>query len=106
MNVTIGAEKRTDEFSRWVCLLVECRGYWRAVVSIAAKNAQLCWASLHYSDDFRLYSANSEPLDIINIAEIYVCQVGGRDLTAKGTQVLEISLVDARGKNMVHIVLF
>ncbi len=59
----------------------------------------------------RVTSSISEPLDIIflaeeDIAEIYVCQVGGRDLTAKGTQVLEISLVDARGKNMVHIVLF
>ncbi|EDQ9997856.1 hypothetical protein QF20_004376 [Salmonella enterica subsp. enterica] len=29
-----------------------------AVVAIAAKNARLCWASLHYGDDFRLYSAS------------------------------------------------
>lgn len=40
------------------CALVERRGYWRAVVAIAAKNARLCWASLHYGDDFRLYSAS------------------------------------------------
>lgn len=57
-SVLIGAEKRTDSFSRWVCTLVERRGYWRAVVVIAAKNARLCWASLHYGDDFRLYSAS------------------------------------------------
>lgn len=57
-SVLIGAEKRTDSFSRWVCTLVERRGYWRAVVAIAAKNARLCWASLHYGDDFRLYSAS------------------------------------------------
>ena len=57
-SVLIGAEKRTDSFSRWVCMLVERRGYWRAVVAIAAKNARLCWASLHYGDDFRLYSVN------------------------------------------------
>jgi transposase len=57
-SVLIGAEKRTDLFSRWVCSLVERRGYWRAVVAIAAKNARLCWASLHYGDDFRLYSAS------------------------------------------------
>ena len=57
-SVLIGAEKRTDSFSRWVCKLVEHRGYWRAVVAIAAKNARLCWASLHYGDDFRLYSAS------------------------------------------------
>ncbi|EFU6056989.1 IS110 family transposase, partial [Escherichia coli] len=54
----IGAEKRTNSFSRWGCSLVERRGYWRAVVTIAAKNARLCWASLHYGDDFRLYSAS------------------------------------------------
>ncbi|MFM4022267.1 MULTISPECIES: transposase, partial [Enterobacteriaceae] len=57
-SVLIGAGKRTDSFSRWVCMLVERRGYWRAVVAIAAKNARLCWASLHYGDDFRLYSVN------------------------------------------------
>ena len=57
-SVLIGAEKKTDSFSRWVCSLVERRGYWRAVVAIAAKNARLCWASLHYGDDFRLYSVS------------------------------------------------
>ena len=57
-SMLIGAEKRHDSFSRWVCMLVERRGYWRAVVAIAAKNARLCWVSLHYGDDFRLYSAN------------------------------------------------
>ncbi len=57
-SVLIGADKKTDSFSRWVCTLVERRGYWRAVVAIAAKNARLCWASLHYGDDFRLYSAS------------------------------------------------
>lgn len=31
-SVLIGAEKRTDSFSRWVCPLLERRGYWRAVV--------------------------------------------------------------------------
>jgi transposase len=38
-SVLIGAEKRTDLFSRWVCSLVERRGYWRAVVTAAAKTA-------------------------------------------------------------------
>ncbi|WP_241188823.1 IS110-like element IS5708 family transposase, partial [Escherichia coli] len=55
-SVMVGAENRTDSFSRWVCSLIGRRGYWRAVVAIAAKNARLCWASLHYGDDFRLYS--------------------------------------------------
>ncbi|WP_410731486.1 transposase, partial [Citrobacter freundii] len=47
-SVMVGAENRTDSFSRWVCSLIGRRGYWRAVVAIAAKNARLCWASLHY----------------------------------------------------------
>ena len=34
--------------------LVERRGYWRAVVAIAAKNARLCWASLHCGDDLQV----------------------------------------------------
>ena len=55
-SVMVGAENRTDPFSRWVCSLIGRRGYWRAVVAIAAKNARLCWASLYYGDDFRLYS--------------------------------------------------
>ncbi|MFE0412012.1 IS110 family transposase, partial [Citrobacter freundii] len=57
-SVLIGDGKRTDSLRSWVCMLVERRGYWRAVVAIAAKNARLCWASLHYGDDFRLYSVN------------------------------------------------
>ena len=32
----------------------ERRGYWRAVVAIAAKNARMCWAVLHRGDAFRL----------------------------------------------------
>lgn len=35
-SVIIGAENRTDSFSRWVCSLIGRRGYWRAVVAIAA----------------------------------------------------------------------
>lgn len=33
----------------------ERRGYWRAVVAIAAKNARLAWAVLRHGEDFRLY---------------------------------------------------
>ncbi|MBC0702432.1 hypothetical protein FSH11_025670, partial [Escherichia coli] len=56
--ITTDYLQQCHSFSRWVCMLVERRGYWRAVVAIAAKNARLCWASLHYGDDFRLYSVN------------------------------------------------
>ena len=46
--------EKQDYFSRWARSLVERRGYWRAVVAIAAKNARLAWAVLHYGEDFRM----------------------------------------------------
>lgn len=58
--VMIGADKRTDDFSRWVTELINRRGYWRAAIAIAAKNARLRWASLHYGEDFRLYSTAAD----------------------------------------------
>lgn len=45
---------KQDPFSCWARRLVERRGYWRAVVAIAAKNARLAWAVLKYGEDFRL----------------------------------------------------
>ena len=48
---------KQDSFSCWARSLAERRGYWRAVVAIAAKNARLAWAVLHYGEDFRLNRA-------------------------------------------------
>ena len=45
---------KQDYFSCWARELVARRGYWRAVVAIAAKNARLAWAVLKYGEDFRL----------------------------------------------------
>lgn len=45
---------KQDRFSRWARNLVERRGYWRAAVAIAAKNARMAWAVLKYGEDFRL----------------------------------------------------
>ena len=45
---------KQDRFSRWARSLQARRGYWRAVVAIAAKNARLAWAVLKYGEDFRL----------------------------------------------------
>ncbi len=52
-----GLGDKQDRFSRWARNLVERRGYWKAVVAIAAKNARLAWAVLHYGEDFRLGQA-------------------------------------------------
>ncbi len=41
-SVLIGAEKKTDSFSRWVCSLIERRGYWRAVVARSPSKTQGC----------------------------------------------------------------
>ena len=52
-----GLGEKQDRFSRWARSLAERRGYWKAVVAIAAKNARLAWAVLRYGDDFRLARA-------------------------------------------------
>ena len=49
-----GLGDKQDGFSRWARSLQERRGYWRAVVAIAAKNARLAWAVLKYGENFRL----------------------------------------------------
>jgi transposase len=49
-----GLGDKQDGFSRWARNLQDRRGYWRAVVAIAAKNARLAWAVLKYGEDFRL----------------------------------------------------
>jgi transposase len=52
--VLVAAKNRTDPVSRWAISLAKRRGYWRAVVAIAAKNARMCWAVLNIGEDFRL----------------------------------------------------
>jgi transposase len=54
-----GLGTKQDRFSRWARSLVERRGYWKAVVAIAAKNARLAWAVLRYGEDFRLRQAEA-----------------------------------------------
>jgi transposase len=54
-------EERTAIYNRIRGLIsefgIERRGYWRAVVAIAAKNARLAWAVLKFGEDFRLQPA-------------------------------------------------
>ncbi len=49
-----GLRDKQDRFSCWARNLVERRGYWKAVVAIATKNARLAWAVLKYGEHFRL----------------------------------------------------
>lgn len=56
-TILAGLGTKQDRFSRWARNLVERRGYWRAVVAIAAKNARLAWAVLKYGEGFRLHAA-------------------------------------------------
>jgi len=46
------AKGRSDALSNWALALQQRRGYWRAVVAIASKNARLAWAALHMGDNF------------------------------------------------------
>lgn len=48
------AKNKTDPVSRWAIAVQERRGYWKAVVAIAAKNARMCWAMLQRGDAFNL----------------------------------------------------
>ena len=48
------AKQKSDSISRWAVALAERRGYWRAVVAIAAKNARMAWAVLRRGDAFAL----------------------------------------------------
>ena len=41
--------------SRWTRDVESRRGYWKAVVAMAAKNARLAWAVLRRGEDFKLY---------------------------------------------------
>ena len=48
------AKNKNDPVSRWALQLKERRGYGKAVVAIAAKNARMCWAALRLGEGFRL----------------------------------------------------
>jgi transposase len=45
---------KQDPLSCWARELVARRGYWRAVVAVAAKNARLCWAVLTRGESFKM----------------------------------------------------
>lgn len=51
--VLAAAPGKSDRISRWAVSLAERRGYWRAVVAIAAKNARIAWAMLARGEDFK-----------------------------------------------------
>jgi transposase len=48
------AAAKSDSLSRWAMALRERRGYWKAVVAIAAKNARMAWAVLTKGESFKL----------------------------------------------------
>jgi transposase len=52
--VLAAAKHKTDGISRWAMALEQRRGYWKAVVAIAAKNARMCWAMLARGESFKM----------------------------------------------------
>ena len=48
------AAGKQDRVSRWALELAARRGYWRAIVAIAAKNARMVWAVLNRGEAFAL----------------------------------------------------
>jgi transposase len=48
------AKNKSDSISRWALAVQQRRGYWKAVVAMAAKNARLAWAVLTKGEAFKL----------------------------------------------------
>jgi len=48
------AKANSDGISNWALALQQRRGYWRAVVAIAAKNARMAWAVLRKGENFKM----------------------------------------------------
>jgi transposase len=48
------AKGKSDSLSRWAVQVQQRRGYWKAVVAIAAKNARMVWAALTRGEAFKL----------------------------------------------------
>jgi transposase len=48
------APSKSDSLSRWAVKLALRRGYWKAAVAIAAKNARMAWAVLTKGEAFKL----------------------------------------------------
>ena len=53
-SLLMKAAGHSDPVSRWAIKLKERRGFGRAVVAIAAKNARMCWAALRLGDTFKV----------------------------------------------------
>ena len=52
--VIANCKSKTDRTSLWVKDLVERRGFKRATVALAAKNARLIWALLHSEKEYQV----------------------------------------------------
>ncbi len=52
--VIANCKNKTDKTSLWVKDLVERRGFKRATVALAAKNARLIWALLHSNNEYQV----------------------------------------------------
>jgi transposase len=57
-SVMNSRQDKPDGYSCWARQLQERRGYWKAVIAIAAKNARLIWAVLHYGEAFKATNMN------------------------------------------------
>ncbi|MFP3606926.1 IS110 family transposase [Paraburkholderia sp. SIMBA_053] len=53
-SLLMKAAAHSDPVSRWALQLKQRRGFGRAVVAIAAKNARMCWAALRLGDAFKV----------------------------------------------------
>jgi hypothetical protein len=99
--VLAAARNRTDGLSRWALALQERRGYWKAVVASAAKNARMAWAMLalaNASRCLRSFTA-SGPLDNSNLSTAWT----QRALMSKGLDLRGVCLLSSSPKQREHL---
>ena len=51
--VLVASKNKADRLSKWAQSVEQRRGYWKAVVAIAAKNARMAWAMLSKGETFK-----------------------------------------------------
>lgn len=55
--VLANVAEKSDRLSAWARALIERRGYRRAAVALAAKNARIAWALMHHGTTYQRQAA-------------------------------------------------
>jgi hypothetical protein len=89
------ANPRQDPASHWARALAERRGYWRAVVAVAAKNARMCWAALQRGDPISRW--------VHQLREKHGWQKAAVALANKNARILWAVMTKGQAFNAAHV---